>query len=118
MFSRVKADFYVLADGDDTYPADYVHKLLEPVMSGDADMVVGGRLHEYTGKAFRSFHLLGNKLVCALVNWIGGSQLTDIMSGYRVFNRRVIKQIPVLSTGFEIETDLTLNIVLLQSQDS
>ncbi len=111
MFARIKADVYVLVDGDDTYPAEYVHKLLAPVTLGDADMVVGGRLSKYTDDSFRPFHIYGNKLVCLLVNWIGNARLTDIMSGYRAFNRQVIKGIPVLSSGFEVETELTLQIL-------
>ena len=111
MFARVKSDFYVLVDGDDTYPADDVHKLLEPVMSGDADMVVGGRLSNYANQSFRPLHIFGNKLVCRLVNWIGHAQLTDIMSGYRAFNRNVIKRVPAVSAGFEVETDLTLQML-------
>jgi glycosyltransferase involved in cell wall biosynthesis len=108
MFNRVNADVYVMVDGDDTYPAEYVHDLIEPILFADADMVVGSRLSTYTKQSFRSFHLAGNRTVCALVNWIGRSRLTDIMSGYRAFNRQVIKQIPVVSSGFEVETDLTL----------
>ena len=111
MFSRITADFYVLVDGDDTYPADYVHKLLEPVVVGRADMVVGGRLAQYTAQSFRQFHVFGNRLICVLVNWIGNTRLTDIMSGYRVFNRKVVRQIPVVSSGFEVETDLTLQML-------
>ena len=111
MFARVEADLYVLVDGDDTYPADHVHKLLEPIVLGDADMVVGGRLTNHTDKSFRPLHLVGNRLVCALVNWIGRSRLSDIMSGYRAFNRNVRKRIPVVSSGFEVETDLTLQML-------
>ena len=111
MFARIKADFYVLVDGDDTYPAEYVHKLLEPVVLGGADMVVGGRLSQYADESFRHLHVFGNRLVRVLVNWVGHSRLTDIMSGYRAFNRKVVKRIPVVSSGFEVETDLTLQML-------
>ena len=111
MFDRINADFYVMADGDDTYPAEQVHRLLEPVLSGDADMVVGARLSNHTGKSFRPFHLFGNNLVRTLVNWVSGSQLTDIMSGYRAFNRNVVKHIPIVSSGFEVETEMTLQML-------
>jgi glycosyltransferase involved in cell wall biosynthesis len=111
MFDRIDADFYVLVDGDDTYPAEYIHKLLEPVTLGAADMVVGGRLLKYTERSFRPLHVFGNKLVCILVNWIGRAQLADIMSGYRVFNRQVVRRIPVVSSGFEVETELTLQML-------
>jgi glycosyltransferase involved in cell wall biosynthesis len=111
MFDRVNADFYVMVDGDDTYPPEYVHKLLEPVLSEDADMVIGARLSNHTTKSFPRLHVFGNKLVSMLVNWAGHSRLTDIMSGYRAFNRRVVRCIPVVSSGFEVETDLTLQLL-------
>ena len=111
MFALIKADFYVLVDGDDTYPAEDVHKLLEPVMVGDADMVVSARLANHTAKSFRPLHVFGNRLVCLLVNWVARSRLGDIMSGYRAFNRKVVRQIPVVSSGFEVETDLTLQML-------
>ena len=111
MFTRITADFYVLVDGDDTYPAEQVHRLLEPVLSEDADMVVGARLSNHTGKSFRPFHLFGNRLVRRVVNWVGRSQLTDIMSGYRAFNGHVVKHIPVVSSGFEVETEMTLQML-------
>jgi glycosyltransferase involved in cell wall biosynthesis len=111
MSDRINADFYVMTDGDDTYPAEQVHRLLEPVLSEDADMVVGARLSNHTSKSFRPFHFFGNNLVRTLVNWVGRSQLTDIMSGYRAFNRNVVKHIPVISSGFEVETEMTLQML-------
>lgn len=114
MFDRIDADFYVMVDGDDTYPADYVHKLLEPVLCGDADMSVGSRLSDYSGKSFRPLHVLGNNLVRFLVNWAAKTQLTDILSGYRVFNHRVVRYIPVLSSGFEVETEMTIQTLYYQ----
>jgi len=100
-----------MVDGDDTYPADEVHKLIGPVYAGDADMVVGARLSSYTEKSFRPLHIFGNNLVRKLVNWIGNTQLTDIMSGYRAFNRRVVEHIPVVSSGFEVETEITIQML-------
>lgn len=111
MFDRVDADVYVMVDGDDTYCAEDVHKLLEPVLSGDSDMVVGARLAGHTEQSFRRLHVFGNNLIRRLVNWVGGTELTDIMSGYRVFNRRVAERIPVVSAGFEIETELTIQMI-------
>jgi len=111
MFDSVDADIYVMVDGDDTYPASDVHKLIEPIIAGDADMVVGARLSSYTSKSFRPLHVFGNNLVRGLVNWIGNSQLTDIMSGYRAFNRRVVEHIPVVSAGFEVETEMTIQML-------
>jgi glycosyltransferase involved in cell wall biosynthesis len=111
MFDRIDADLYVLVDGDSTYPAEHVHRLLEPLQLGKADMVVGARLATHSPHAFPRLHLLGNRLVANLVNWVSGSQLTDIMSGYRAFNRQVVRRIPVIASGFEIETDLTLQVL-------
>ena len=111
MFECVEADIYVMVDGDDTYPANEVHKLIGPVYAGDADMVVGARLSSYTDKSFRPLHIFGNNLVRKLVNWIGNTQLTDIMSGYRAFNRRVVEHIPVVSSGFEVETEITIQML-------
>jgi glycosyltransferase involved in cell wall biosynthesis len=108
MLADVDADFYVMVDGDDTYPADCVDKLLEPVLSGDADMAVGARFSGYARESFRWLHIFGNNLVRVLVNWVSKSQLTDIMSGYRAFNRRVVERIPVVSSGFEVETEMTI----------
>jgi glycosyltransferase involved in cell wall biosynthesis len=108
MFDRIQADVYVMIDGDDTYPVDQVHRLLEPILSADADMVVGARLSNHSTRSFRPFHVFGNNLVRSLVNWVGQSQLTDIMSGYRAFNRYVVRLIPVVSAGFEVETEITL----------
>jgi glycosyltransferase involved in cell wall biosynthesis len=111
MFNRIDADIYVMIDGDDTYPTDYVDKLLEPLLAGDADMVVGARLADYRDDSFRPLHVFGNNLICRLVNWIGNAQLTDIMSGYRAFSRRVVECIPVVSSGFEVETEMTIQML-------
>jgi glycosyltransferase involved in cell wall biosynthesis len=111
MLDTVKADFYVLVDGDDTYPAESVHALLVPVRSGKADMAVGARLSLYSNESFRSLHIFGNRLVCNLINKIFHAHLSDIMSGYRAFNRRVIQRIPIVSSGFEVETELTVQML-------
>lgn len=111
MFREVVADAYIMVDGDDTYPADRARDLIAPILSGDADMVVGTRLSQFGDGSFRPLHVFGNKLVRSLVNWVGGVRLTDIMSGYRAFNRRIIEQLPALSAGFEVETDLTIQMV-------
>jgi len=109
MFDRVEADYCVMVDGDDTYPAESVHALLQPVMDGEADMTVGARLSDFTDKSFRPLHVMGNKLVRGLINAIFGVRLTDILSGYRAYNRRVSKRVPVVSPGFEVETELTIH---------
>ncbi len=108
MFRKVEADYYVIVDGDDTYSAEHVRKLLEPVLDGSAEMSVAVRLEEYTEKSFRPFHIFGNNLVRGLVNWIFHSNLTDIMSGYRAFSRELVKAVPIFSTGFEVETEFTI----------
>jgi glycosyltransferase involved in cell wall biosynthesis len=114
MFDSIDADIFVIVDGDDTYPADMVHKLIEPIRSGKADMVVGTRLSQYTDQSFRPLHVFGNNLVRGLVNWVFKANLTDIMSGYRVFNRRVTDLIPVVSSGFEVETELSIQMLYYQ----
>ena len=109
MLDTVDADVYLMADGDDTYPADRARAMLEPVLSGEADMVVGARLSEFADRSFRPLHVLGNKLVRELINRIFHANLTDILSGYRAFNRRVVNRVPIVSGGFEVETELTIH---------
>jgi len=111
MFDRVEADAYVMVDGDDTYPADKVHDLLAPVLAAQADMTVGARLDSATKATFRPLHVSGNNLVRRLVNWFGHSHLTDIMSGYRAFSRHVVGHLPVVSAGFEVETEMTIQML-------
>ena len=110
-FSAIDADIYVLADADMTYPADQVHQLIEPVVAGRADMVVGDRhsAGDYAVENKRPLHGFGNSLVRSLVNRLFKASLHDIMSGYRVFNRNFVKSYPILVAGFEIETDMTLH---------
>ena len=110
-FLEINADFYVLADADLTYPADRVRDLLAPVLEGCADMVVGDRhsAGHYAAENKRALHGVGNRLVRSLVNGLFDAELADIMSGYRVFNRRFVKNYPILVEGFEIETDMTLH---------
>lgn len=114
MFSAVDADLYIMVDGDDTYPAECIHSLMEPVRQGLADMTVGRRNAQYEEASFRKFHLFGNRMVRCCINWIMGSDLKDILSGYRVFNRAIIERIPVISSGFEIETELTIQTLYYQ----
>ena len=111
MFRKVDADYYVIVDGDDTYSAEHVRKLLEPVMQEQADMAVAVRLAEYTATSFRPLHIFGNNLVRRLVNWIFKSNLSDIMSGYRAYSRELVQSIPILSSGFEVETEMTIRIL-------
>ena len=111
MLDRVDADCYVMVDGDDTYPADKVHDLLAPVQAGEADMAIGARLSDYGDESFRPLHVAGNNLVRGLINCIFGAKLTDILSGYRAFNRNVVRRIPIVSSGFEVETELTVHML-------
>jgi glycosyltransferase involved in cell wall biosynthesis len=110
-FMNINADIYVMADADLTYPADSLSALIKPVVDGEVDMVVGDRLSEghYARENTRSFHGFGNNLVKMLINFLFGSSLNDIMSGYRVFNRKFVKNYPILVEGFQLETDLTLH---------
>ncbi len=108
MFESVDADVYVMVDGDATYPASAVRRLLAPVLAGSADMVVGSRLHRTSNSRFRWLNRLGNLLFLGLVNLLFAAQLTDILSGYRVFSRSFVDRVSLTSRGFEIETELTL----------
>lgn len=111
MFREIDADIYVMVDGDDTYPANQVHKLIEPIKKGEADMVVGDRLSNgtYGKENKRKFHQFGNDLVKNSINKLFKTKLNDIMSGYRAFNKIFVKNIPVLSPNFEVETEMTLH---------
>jgi len=108
MFEDVEADLYVLVDGDDTYPAKKVHEMLQPLIDERADMVVGNRLEKFGERSFRPFHVFGNKLVVSLVNLIFRCKLKDIMSGYRAFSSDFVRKVPIVSRGFEVETEMTL----------
>ena len=109
-FRDIEADIYVMVDGDDTYPAEFVHNLIEPVRNGQADMCIGDRLSNGTYKKEnkRHFHEFGNNLVKKSINLLFKTNLKDIMTGYRVFNKRFVKNMPVLSSKFEIETEMSL----------
>jgi glycosyltransferase involved in cell wall biosynthesis len=112
MFEVVEADQYLMADGDGTYPPEFASALLAPIAEGRADMVVGTRAAS-AKDAFRPMHVLGNGLVCWLVNRSFGSSLTDVLSGYRAFSRRFVKSLPLLATGFDIELEMTLQAIVL-----
>jgi glycosyltransferase involved in cell wall biosynthesis len=110
-FTQIEADIYVLADADCTYSPSDLRKMLEPVLYQHVDMVVGDRhvSGDYESENKRAFHGFGNRLVRNLVNYLFKAELSDILSGYRVFSRRFVKTYPVLVDGFEIETDMTLH---------
>jgi glycosyltransferase involved in cell wall biosynthesis len=108
MFEFIDADILIMVDGDDTYDANSVNALLQPILKGDADMTVATRLHTFETESFRRFHLFGNKMVCAIINWMFKTQISDIFSGYRAFTREAVAQIPITARGFDVETELTL----------
>ena len=111
MFSEINADIYALVDGDDTYPAEFAPKMIDLIISGKADMVIGDRLSNgtYTSENKRAFHNFGNSLVKKTINSIFKSDVKDIMTGLRVFNKTFIKNYPIMSKGFEVETEMTLH---------
>lgn len=111
MFSDIEADYYIMADGDDTYPAEAARQLLEPLLTGEANFVIGDRLSNgtYSEENQRHFHNFGNLFVRNLINWVYDGNIRDIMTGYRAFDRFFVKTMPVLSQGFEIETEMTIH---------
>jgi len=111
MFRLIEADIFIMIDADNTYPADEVKTLMQPIIDKKADMVVGDRLSngKYASENTRLFHNFGNNLVRLLINTLFKSSLKDIMSGYRVFSRNFVKNIPISSQGFEVETEMTLH---------
>jgi len=112
MFREIDADCYVMADGDDTYPAENAPELVRLVLEEQADMVVGDRLSStYFTENKRPFHNLGNSLVRASINMLFKSEIKDIMTGYRAFSYTFVKTYPVLSKGFEIETDMSIHAI-------
>ena len=112
MFSDVEADIYVLVDGDATYDAPSAQGMIERLIEGRLDMVVGRRI-DHERAAYRTGHRTGNKLLSAFIASVFGSAINDVLSGYRVFSRRFVKSFPVLSDGFEIETELTIHALEL-----
>lgn len=110
MFREVDADVYVMVDGDDTYPAKQVRELIRPIVEEDADMVVGDRLSAtYFTENQRPLHGSGNRVVRVLINHLWHADVHDIMTGYRAMSKRFVKHFPVMSGGFEIETEMTVH---------
>lgn len=113
MFRDIEADYYIMVDGDDTYPAEVARELLAPLVDGSADMTVGDRLSNgsYGEENSRAFHGFGNNLVRWLIKVIYGFAFDDVMTGYRAFTRAFVKTMPVLSTGFQVETEISIYAV-------
>ncbi|GKV69316.1 glycosyl transferase [Sporosarcina sp. NCCP-2716] len=111
MFRDIEADYYIMVDGDDTYPAEFVHDILAVLEAGEANLVIGDRLSNgtYFDENKRKFHGFGNNLVKGLINKLYKSNITDIMTGYRGFDRLFVKSMPVTSPGFEIETEMSIH---------
>lgn len=110
MFREIDAQCYIMTDGDDTYPAEDARKMCDLVLNNNVDMVIGDRLSStYFEENKRPFHNIGNVTVRALINMIYKSKIRDVMTGYRAFSYRFVKTFPVLSKGFEIETEMTIH---------
>ena len=112
MFATVNADVYIMADGDDTYPADEVNKLIDTFDNFGADMVVGTRLVSFDKKAFRRMHKFGNKLISTIISKLFKRKINDVLSGYRVFSKTLVDNLYLRSDGFEIETEITLQTII------
>lgn len=112
MFQEIDAHCYLIADGDDTYPAEFAPEMAAKVLERQADMVVGDRLSStYFTENKRPFHNFGNTLVRKSINFLFRNHIMDIMTGYRAFSYRFVKTFPVLSKGFEIETEMSIHAV-------
>ena len=110
MFRDIEAECYLMIDGDDTYPAEYSREMVNLILEKGTDMVIGDRLSStYFTENKRPFHNFGNKIVRGLINMLFKSNIRDIMTGYRAFSYQFVKTYPVLSKGFEIETEMTIH---------
>jgi glycosyltransferase involved in cell wall biosynthesis len=112
MFETVQADVYVMADGDDTYPAHESVGLIRVLREANADMVVGTRLKEHEQGAFRALHEFGNKFISRLISKLFSAPVTDVLSGYRVLDHNFVRTLYLQSSGFEIETEITLQALV------
>ena len=112
MLADIEADCYLLVDGDDTYPSDNAKEMCDIVLNEHYDMVIGDRLSStYFQENKRPFHDYGNRFVRYAINQIFHSDIKDIMTGYRALSRHLVMSVPLLSEGFEIETELTINVL-------
>jgi hypothetical protein len=111
MFRTVDADIYLLVDGDCTYPADAATTLVEPILRGRADMVIGSRLHPSAVSEFDTLNRWGNQFFVLLARFWFGIRLNDVLSGYRAFTRDIVSSVTITSGGFQVETELTIQAV-------
>lgn len=108
IFDSLAVDVLIVVDGDDTYHAEEVSALLQPILRDEADMAVGNRMERAADESLRVLHQVGNRLIVTGINWMFGSNCQDILSGYRAFGRRFVETVPLLTPGFETETELTV----------
>lgn len=112
MFREIDAECYIMTDGDDTYPAEFAREMADKVLNQNVDMVVGDRLSStYFEENTRPFHNMGNSIVRKSINFLFKSEIKDIMTGYRAFSYQFVKSFPVLSKGFEIETEMSIHAI-------
>jgi len=116
MFQDIEADIYVMVDGDDTYDAKRAPELIDLLVNGNLDMVVGNRVEVHQA-AYRPGHRLGNQVLTGLVAWLFGSPVKDMLSGYRIFSRRFVKSFPASAREFEIATELTVHALQMKMAD-
>ncbi len=112
MFQKVEADIYVMVDGDGTYQASEVYRLIKPIMDRQAEMVIGARWMKGSNSKTRVINLLGNRLFRTIVNILFGAGLSDVLSGYRAFSRAFVKEVKLTGEGFETEVELTIKAAL------
>jgi glycosyltransferase involved in cell wall biosynthesis len=105
---EVDADVYLLVDGDGTYPASEARRMVQPILDDEADVVIGGRLDAASRSELRRLNRLGNRFFLAVVNLIFGARVSDLLTGYRAMSREFVRHAPILSSGFELETELTI----------
>ena len=113
-FADIEADIYIMIDGDDTYEASHLPEMIETLVSGPYDHVLGVRQDNQESSSYRPGHETGNMLFNRLTGWLFQSKVTDMLSGYRVFSRRFVKSFPAISKRFEIETELTVHMMSLR----
>ncbi len=111
MFRDVDADYFIMTDGDGTYPAQQAPSMLSLMLDNKADMIVGSRLSSYSESGSPSGHLAGNKILTKIVNYLFYAEFKDLLSGYRVLSRRFVKSTPLFTKGFEVETAISIHAV-------
>ncbi|MBW6451235.1 MAG: glycosyltransferase family 2 protein [DPANN group archaeon] len=112
IFDKIDSDIYVMVDGDDTYPADVCKQLIKTLKDENADLVIGTRLKLREKGSLKGLHIFGNKIITGLVNLFFNKKLNDILSGYRIFNRKLAKGLKLTSEGFEVETEMTIKSLI------